>query len=181
MAEKLLGFVGLQDRFAPWLGMEDTALPAIALMSVWQFVGVPMMLLYAALIAIPEEVVEAAQVEGASPWRIFWAIRLPLILPMALMLGLMLAVGRLYRDSEMPVLASVGIGPKRLLKPVLGLVLPVAMLEVISLTPAMAPSRRSSGAATVCAIVSGLAPGRLADTTMVGNSTCGRGATGSSR
>lgn len=50
---------------------------------------------------------------------------LPLILPLGLMLGLLLAVGRLYRDSEMPVLTSIGIGPKRLLRPLLMLVLPV--------------------------------------------------------
>ena len=36
---------------------------------------------------------------------------LPLILPLALMLGLMMGVGRLYRDSEMPVISSIGVGP----------------------------------------------------------------------
>ena len=51
--------------------------------------------------------------------------------------------------------------------------------DVISLMPAMLPSARSSGVATVAAIVSGLAPGRLAVTEITGNSTCGNGATGS--
>lgn len=51
---------------------------------------------------------------------------LPLVLPLALMLGLLLAVGRLYRDSEMPVLAAAGVGPRRILRPLLMLVLPVA-------------------------------------------------------
>ena len=50
---------------------------------------------------------------------------LPLILPLGLMLGLLLAVGRLYRDSEMPVLIATGVGPRRLLRPFLMLVLPV--------------------------------------------------------
>ncbi|MEK8033306.1 sugar ABC transporter permease [Ideonella sp. DXS29W] len=93
VAEKLLGFVGLQDAFAPWLGMEETALPTLALISVWQFVGIPMMLIYAALIAIPEEVIEAATVEGAGPWRIFWAIRLPLILPTLGLVNILTFVG----------------------------------------------------------------------------------------
>src|SRR5438477_4516215 len=53
--------------------------------------------------------------------------------------------------------------------------------EVISVTPAMRPSERSSGVATVAAIVSGLAPGRLACTEIVGKSTCGKGDTGRSR
>ena len=57
-------------------------------------------------------------------------------------------------------------------------VLPSDELEVISVTPAIAPNARSSGVATVAAMVSGLAPGRLALTAMVGNSTCGSGATG---
>jgi hypothetical protein len=52
--------------------------------------------------------------------------------------------------------------------------------EVISVTPAMRPSARSSGVATVAAMTSGLAPGRLALTEMVGKSTCGSGETGSS-
>lgn len=81
VSERLLTVVGLGDWFAPWLGLESSALVTVSLMSVWQFVGVPMMLIYAALIAIPEDIIEAALVEGASPWRIFWQIRLPLILP----------------------------------------------------------------------------------------------------
>ena len=51
--------------------------------------------------------------------------------------------------------------------------------EVISVTPAMLPSARSSGVATVAAMVSGLAPGSEALTEMVGMSTCGSGAIGS--
>ena len=53
---------------------------------------------------------------------------LALILPLALMLGLLLAFARLYRDSEMPVLTSIGIGPRRMLKPLLMLVVPVVVL-----------------------------------------------------
>src|SRR5664279_3242330 len=50
--------------------------------------------------------------------------------------------------------------------------------ELISVMPAMRPNWRSRGVATEEAMVSGLAPGRPADTWMVGNSTWGRGATG---
>jgi len=81
VAEGLLRTVGLQDWFEPWLGLESSALITLSLMSVWQYIGIPMMLIYAAMIAIPDDVIEAAVVEGASPWRIFYAIRLPLILP----------------------------------------------------------------------------------------------------
>jgi hypothetical protein len=50
--------------------------------------------------------------------------------------------------------------------------------EVISVTPAIRPNERSSGVATLEAMVSGLAPGILAETEIVGKSTCGNGATG---
>src|ERR1700677_2555415 len=55
---------------------------------------------------------------------------------------------------------------------------PNTLVELISFTPAMRPNWRSSGVATEDAIVSGLAPGRLAFTEMAGKSTCGSGATG---
>src|SRR3954469_10925189 len=56
--------------------------------------------------------------------------------------------------------------------------LPTVLVEVISLTPAIAPRRRSSGVVTLVATVSGEAPGSDADTRIVGKSTLGSGATG---
>ena len=53
--------------------------------------------------------------------------------------------------------------------------------EVISVTPAIVARCRSSGAATVAAMIAGSAPGRLAETRMVGNSTFGMLATGRKR
>src|ERR1700758_388881 len=58
------------------------------------------------------------------------------------------------------------------------LVEPRVLDEVISLIPAMRPNWRSSGVATEDAMISGLAPGRLAPTEMVGKSTWGSGETG---
>ena len=58
--------------------------------------------------------------------------------------------------------------------------LPSALVEVIWLTPGICANWRSSGCATEDAMVSGLAPGSEPLTWMVGKSTCGSGATGSS-
>ncbi len=59
---------------------------------------------------------------------------LPVVLPLGLMLGLLLAMVRLYRDSEMHVLTATGVGPVRMLKPLLMLVLPVvAVIGLCSL------------------------------------------------
>jgi lipopolysaccharide export system permease protein len=73
--------------------------------------------------------------DGRLPARLLFSqlglqfiVYMPLILPLALMLGLLLATARLYRDSEMAVLTAIGVGPKRLLRPVLMLVLPVVGL-----------------------------------------------------
>ena len=59
------------------------------------------------------------------------------------------------------------------------LVVPSVLVEVIWSSPAMTPSRFSSGAATVAAITDGSAPGREAETRIAGKSTFGTAATGS--
>ncbi|MFD4958335.1 carbohydrate ABC transporter permease [Microbacterium sp. NPDC058389] len=65
----------------PLLGNELTALPTISLMSVWQWLGIPMVFLYTALLAIPNDVVEAGRIDGANGWQVFWRIKFPLIAP----------------------------------------------------------------------------------------------------
>ncbi len=81
VAEGMLKAIGLGSWFAPWLGLPSTALVTLSLISVWQFVGIPMMLIYAALLNIPEELVDAARVDGLGHFRIFTHIKLPLIAP----------------------------------------------------------------------------------------------------
>ncbi|MFN8597051.1 MAG: sugar ABC transporter permease [Anaerolineae bacterium] len=81
VTEGALKAIGLKQLYQPWLGLEPTALTTLSLISVWQFVGIPMMLFYTALIGIPEELIEAARVDGANAWHVFWRIKFPLILP----------------------------------------------------------------------------------------------------
>jgi raffinose/stachyose/melibiose transport system permease protein len=93
VAEGLLKAVGLGSWFAPWLGLPSTALVTLSLISVWQFVGIPMMLIYASLLNIPEELVDAARVDGLGQFRIFTHIKLPLILPTIGMVSILTFVG----------------------------------------------------------------------------------------
>ncbi|MGV8886173.1 MAG: carbohydrate ABC transporter permease [Rhodoglobus sp.] len=65
----------------PLLGTEATALPTLALMSIWEWIGIPMIFLYTALLAVPRDVIEAATVDGASGLRTFWSVKFPLIAP----------------------------------------------------------------------------------------------------
>lgn len=81
IAPGMLDAVGLKSLYAPWLGKEEYALTALSLVSVWQFVGIPMMLIYAALLSIPDEILEAGECDGITGMAAFWKIKLPLILP----------------------------------------------------------------------------------------------------
>ncbi len=93
IAPGLLDAVGLKSLYAPWLGKEQYALTTLALVSVWQFVGIPMMLIYAALLNIPEEVLEAGEIDGLTGWSAFWKIKLPLILPSIGIISILTFVG----------------------------------------------------------------------------------------
>ena len=93
VAPGLLRSVGLPFLFAPWLGQERSALIAVSLISVWQFVGIPMMLIYAAMLSIPEEIIEAAELDGITGFSQFWKIKLPLILPTIGIISILTFVG----------------------------------------------------------------------------------------
>lgn len=74
----------------PWLGLtvhpsvlQSTtwALPAIAVMAAWQFIGMAFIIMSAGLQSLPEDVLEAARVDGASSWTVFWRVTVPLLSP----------------------------------------------------------------------------------------------------
>jgi sn-glycerol 3-phosphate transport system permease protein len=74
----------------PWLGinpspplLENTtfALPAVALMTIWQFLGLSFIIMSAGLQSVPEEVLEAARIDGATPWTRFWRVTVPMLSP----------------------------------------------------------------------------------------------------
>ena len=93
IAPSMMDAVGLKSLFAPWLGREEYALTTLALISVWQFVGIPMMLIYAALLSIPEEILEAGEIDGITGASAFWKIKLPLILPSIGIISILTFVG----------------------------------------------------------------------------------------
>ncbi len=93
IAPGMMDWVGLKWAFAPWLGKPESALITVSLISVWQYVGIPMMLIYAALLNIPDEVLEAAECDGITGWSQFWKIKLPLILPSIGIISILTFVG----------------------------------------------------------------------------------------
>ena len=64
-----------------WLSDPGLALLAVAFVTIWGQVGYISLFFMAGLAAIPQEVLEAARVDGADAWRMFWQIRLPLLRP----------------------------------------------------------------------------------------------------
>lgn len=70
----------------PWLSSTRTVIPALALVSLWSDVGFDMIILLAAMQDIPVDIIEAAKVDGASGWKSFWHITVPLLRPVIIML-----------------------------------------------------------------------------------------------
>jgi raffinose/stachyose/melibiose transport system permease protein len=93
VAPSMLHAIGLGSLFKPWLGLPGSALITVSLISVWQFIGIPMILFYTALIGIPDDLIEASVVDGCSAWVIFWKIKFPLILPTLGVVGILTFVG----------------------------------------------------------------------------------------
>jgi ABC-type sugar transport system permease subunit len=74
----------------PWLGINPTppllenttwALPSVALMTIWQFLGLSFIIMSAGLQSVPEEVLEAARIDGATAWTRFWRVTVPMLSP----------------------------------------------------------------------------------------------------
>ncbi len=93
----MIGKSIMENRFGPvarlarFLGWENPAFftdPWIARLSIevmdaWVFIPLMMILLLAGLQALPKDILEAAKVDGASPWQTFWRITFPLMLPVS--------------------------------------------------------------------------------------------------
>jgi len=84
---------GWRIAIPPLLGREEYALTTLSFISVWQFIGIPMMLIYAALLSIPDEVIESAECDGVSGMAQFFKIKLPLILPTIGIVSILTFVG----------------------------------------------------------------------------------------
>jgi len=78
---KIFMAMHLKQFALPWLGRENLALLVISLTSVWQWVGMPTVMFLAGLMGISDELLEAARIDGASEWDIFWRIKFPLLKP----------------------------------------------------------------------------------------------------
>jgi raffinose/stachyose/melibiose transport system permease protein len=79
MINELLRTVGLDFLAQNWLGDTKWSMIAVSFTVIWQFVGLYLIIFLAALQNIPEEVLEAAKIDGASEWITTWKITIPMI------------------------------------------------------------------------------------------------------
>jgi multiple sugar transport system permease protein len=102
------GVFGVQG--PEWLSDPKWAMPAIVIMSVWQGFGYNMLLFTAGIHAVPQTYYDAGRVDGASKWRLFRSITIPLISP-SLFFGIMLTVITSFQVfTQVYVLTSGGPG-----------------------------------------------------------------------
>ena len=83
------------ERAVNFLGQAGTALPTVAFIGVWKDVGIYMIYWLAALQSVPRDVVEAAEIDGANKWKVFWKITVPIILPIAGVITLLAVINSL--------------------------------------------------------------------------------------
>jgi multiple sugar transport system permease protein len=102
----VLGWVGIDG--PNWLNSTTWAMPAMILMAVWRNMGTLMIIFLAGLQTIPEQVKEAAAIDGAGRWSIFRLITLPLLRPTLLLGAVLLSVGYLQFFEEPYVMTRGG-------------------------------------------------------------------------
>ena len=94
-----------------WLGSPGLALLVVTLVGVWQYIGLPFVLFLASLVGINEELIEAAKVDGATAWDVFWRIKFPLVLPTAGIVAILTFVGNFSAFDNVYVMQGSTAGP----------------------------------------------------------------------
>jgi multiple sugar transport system permease protein len=101
-----LGGIGLGP--VDWLGDPRWAMPAIIVFAVWKSFGYNMIILLAGLQSIPEELYEAARIDGASAWRQFLDVTLPVLSPIVVMVSILTIAGYFQLFAEPYVMTQGG-------------------------------------------------------------------------
>jgi len=101
-----LGWIGIGP--IDWLGDPHWAMPAIILLAIWKNFGYNMLIFLAGLQTIPEELYEAASIDGAGPWRRFLHITLPSLGPVFLFVAVTTMIGYFQVFAEPYVMTQGG-------------------------------------------------------------------------
>jgi raffinose/stachyose/melibiose transport system permease protein len=77
----VLGMLVGADVTIPWLGNTTWTIVVVALIHAWKWMGLSMLIYLAGLKTMPEDILEAARIDGATSWQRFWTVRFPLLAP----------------------------------------------------------------------------------------------------
>jgi multiple sugar transport system permease protein len=102
----LMDLVGLPQM--AWLGDPSLAMPSLIAMATWKNVGFSMVIFVAGLQAIPRELYEASDLDGASPWQSFWNVTLPLLRPTLVFVTIITTIGYMQFFAEPYVMTEGG-------------------------------------------------------------------------
>jgi multiple sugar transport system permease protein len=97
-------FVGLD---APNLLSQGNILGSMMNIVTWEFVGYNMIIMYSALRAIPEDLYEAAEIDGAGQWRVAWSIKIPAIRPAIMLTVIFSIIGTFQLFNEPSLLRNI--------------------------------------------------------------------------
>lgn len=106
---RFLEGVGLVSEPIPWLVSSSTALLAVIIVNIWLGIPFNVVLLYSGLQSIPGELYEAGQLDGATGWKSFWHITLPMLRPVV---SVVLLLGVIYTIKVLDLIIGLtGGGP----------------------------------------------------------------------
>lgn len=100
---------GKPEMAMAWLGTSSTALVSVALIECYKNMGLYMVIIYSGLVAVPKDVIESAQIDGAQGVKMFWYIKMPYIRGV-LGVALVMAVNGLLKAFDIPFITTYG-GP----------------------------------------------------------------------
>jgi len=103
-----LNAVGLGSLKRTWLGDQNTALFAVFIPMLWQYVGYHMLLMYAGIKSISTDIIEAARIDGATQWQISKSIIIPMIKPVIRICVIFAVTGSLKAFDLIYVLTGGG-------------------------------------------------------------------------
>ncbi|KAA1376463.1 sugar ABC transporter permease [Aeromicrobium fastidiosum] len=101
-----LGLVGVGP--VDWQGHRWSSWLAISVMVDWRWTGYNALILLASLQAVPKELYEAARIDGASAWRQFWSVTVPMLRPTIIFVSIVATIGGIQLFTE-PLLFGAGV------------------------------------------------------------------------
>lgn len=135
---QILGWLGLPA--SKWLYHENTSLMSVLIFSIWKGLGYNMILFLTGLQGIPDSYVEAARIDGATNWQLFWRVKLPLLKPIMSFVLMMDFIEAFKAFTEVNVMTPDG-GPLR------------STMLIVNYIYELAFSNGRMGRASACAMI----------------------------